>query len=309
MVILPALMIGGALGTAAFCLARLRLPDTGDLGAYRRSLSPLEKFGIAYMKWVGRGVLDLVAIVHKAFAQRIEKSADRLAQLADRPWSVTGAEVVGATAMLPVVAAIVLVFYFHAFAPKKLVGGVVFGTCFAAMLPWLYLTDLRKERSRRMLKAFPNALDLLTLCVEAGMDFTEGMKMLANRCAGMPAATARKRLDYGICKLFSELLSDIQMGVPRAQALRRLAEKTDLLEIRSFATVLSLSDETGGNIGANLRQLASDMRTTRVMRAEEFIAKAPVKMLFPTALFLFPVVFLIVFGPIGLSMLNSMRNL
>ncbi len=298
MVLVPAFMVGGSVGLLAWWVFSLRLPDAHDVGGKRQSLPTSQKILLAYARWLGRG---LIGALGKAGA-RLEASADRLALLADRPAHITGAEVVGACLLAPLAAAAFLILYCGAVAPKITAAALAFGVPLAAALPLLWLRDARGARLRRIRNAFPNALDLLTLTVEAGLDFTEGMKLIANR-----GSADRRRPDYPLSKLFAELLSDIQMGTPRQQALRRLEEKTGLPEIGSFATVLALSDEAGGSIVANLRQLAAEMRNTRLMRAEEFIAKAPVKLVFPIALFLFPVVFLVIFGPIGLQLFENLR--
>jgi tight adherence protein C len=293
------------LGLLAWWTFSLRLPEAGDVtGARRKQLSSGVKTALAYARWMGKGAL---ALLPESIAKKLEAKADKLALLADRPGSITGVEVVGYTVLVPVLVGSFLAAYWSFVAPKYVLPALLLGVPLAAIAPPLYLVDVRNTRVRRLRNAFPNALDLLTLTVEAGMDFTEGMKLIANRCANLPLAAAKKRPDYHICKLFGELLADIQVGVPRNQALHRLEEKTGLPEIGSFATVLALSDETGGSIAVNLRQLAAEMRNTRLMRAEEFIAKAPIKMVFPIALFLFPVVFLVIFGPIGIKLFENLR--
>lgn len=307
MLLIPALILGLSLGLIVYWVFSLTLPKSDEVGVRRQSLPQYQKWMIAHAHRAGRWVLDLLRGSASRFAQELERRADRLALQADRPGAITGIEVVGFTVLIPLVAAGFLVLYAGTFLSDALGPILLVGIPLSGALPFLYLWDLRGDRLRRMRNAFPLALDLLTLCIEAGMDFTEGMKLLANRCAGLPVPVARKRPDYGICKLFAELLQDIQMGTPRNQALQRLEAKTGLPEIGNFATTLSLADETGGSVAENLRRLSGEMRNTRILRAEEHIAKAPVKLVFPIALFLFPVLFLIIFGPIGLSLVESMK--
>jgi len=307
MLIAPAILIGCSVGILAYWVFSLRLPDAGETDPRRGSLPPHLRILFAYARWLGRSALDLL----KGFAPRIalqcEQAADRLSLQADRPGEASGTEVIGLTILAPILTAAFLCFYCGTVLPNALGPALLIGVPLSATLPVLYFRERRAERLQRLRQSFPMALDLLTLCVEAGMDFTEGMKLLANRCSGRPSAVARRRPDYHVCKLFGELLQDIQMGLPRVEALRRMERKTGLPEIGSFATTLSLADETGGSIAENLRTLATEMRNTRVMRAEEHIAKAPVKLAFPIALFLFPVVFLIILGPIGISIAESLR--
>ncbi|MBI2932740.1 MAG: type II secretion system F family protein [Planctomycetes bacterium] len=302
--LVPALMIGISLGLLAYWVFSLRLPEAGDVGTRRKHLPIGLKMALAYAHWLGRSALSLLP---GGFARELEKKADRLALQADRPGQVTGIEVVGYTILVPFLTGVFMVVYWSALAPEYMVMAVMVSVGAGTVAPVLYVWDVRNTRSRRIRNAFPSALDLLSLTVEAGLDFTEGVRLLANRSIGLPVPVARRRHDYHLGKLFAELLADIQVGVPRTQALRKLEEKTGVPEIGSFATVLALADETGGSVALSLRQLASEMRNTRVMRAEEFIAKAPIKMLFPMALFLFPVIFVVIFGPIGLQLAENLR--
>jgi len=307
MLLFPALILGLSLGLLAYWVFSLNLPGTEEVGARRRDLSGLHKWTLAYAHRMGQWALNLLKASSPQWSEGVEKRADRLALHADRPWSVTGVEVVGFSLLLPLAVLPLTGLYLNVVCPDLFLIGMVLALVFCLILPTVLLLRTRNERWRKMWNALPLALDLLTLCIEAGMDFTEGMKLLANRCVGIPLKTAQKRPDYSICKLFAEVLQDIQMGIPRNQALRRLEAKTGLTEVGTLATVLSLADETGGDVAENLRRLSGEMRNSRVMRAEEHIAKAPIKVAFAAILFLFPMVFVVIVGPLGVSLMESMK--
>jgi len=163
----------------------------------------------------------------------------------------------------------------------------VMGFAFAYYYPLLWLRRALKQRHLSIQRALPFVLDLLTLSVEAGMDF---MSALQRNCE-------RRKLD----PLNEELIRmtrEIQMGLPRRVALRNMAVRVDLQDLRAIANALIQADELGVSIGAILRIQSDQMRGRRFDRAEKLANEAPVKMLGPLMLFIFPAVFIILLGPI-----------
>ena len=153
--------------------------------------------------------------------------------------------------------------------------------------PLFWLKRVLANRHLSIQRALPFVLDLLTLSVEAGMDF---MSALQRNCE-------RRRLD----PLNEELIRmtrEIQVGIPRRVALRNMAQRVDLADLRSVTHALIQADELGVSIGAILRIQSDQMRSRRFDRAEKLANEAPVKMLFPLMLFIFPAVFIILLGPI-----------
>jgi pilus assembly protein TadC len=154
-------------------------------------------------------------------------------------------------------------------------------------LPELWLSAAIRRRHASIMKALPFVLDLLTLSVEAGMDF---MSALQRNCNS-------RRLD----PLNEELLrmtKEIQVGVSRKEALRSMAERVRQSDLSSVAFSLVQADELGVSIGAILRIQSEQMRSRRFDRAERLAAEAPVKMLFPLMMCIFPAVFIILLGPV-----------
>lgn len=153
--------------------------------------------------------------------------------------------------------------------------------------PLLWLRRTLNIRHQAILRALPFVLDLLTLSVEAGMDF---MSALQRSCE-------HRKLD----PLNEELIRmtrEIQVGTPRRTALRNLAQRVDLPDLRTLTTALIQADELGVSIGYILRIQAEQMRSRRFARAEKLANEAPVKMLGPLMLFIFPAVFIILLGPV-----------
>lgn len=161
------------------------------------------------------------------------------------------------------------------------------GLAFFYCYPLLWLRRTLRSRHQSIQRALPFVLDLLTLSVEAGMDF---MSALQRNCE-------RRRLDP-LNEELIRMIREIQVGIPRRVALRNMAQRVDLADLRSVAHALIQADELGVSIGAILRIQSDQMRSRRFDRAEKLANEAPVKMLGPLMLFIFPAVFIILLGPI-----------
>ncbi|MEJ5358005.1 MAG: type II secretion system F family protein [Desulfobacterales bacterium] len=159
-------------------------------------------------------------------------------------------------------------------------------------LPDLYLRQKADSRREKILRALPDALDLLVICVEAGM--------------GLDAAIAKvsQELKLGAPELADELHFmnlELRAGKKRTDALRHLAERTHLDEIRSLATLLIQTDKFGTSMADALRVYSDSYRTRRYQKAEELAAKLPVKMVLPLLFCIFPSLFLVILGPAAIN--------
>jgi len=180
------------------------------------------------------------------------------------------------------------------FASNALLLGLL-GVFWFYVYPLVWLRGTLKRRHFDILRALPFVLDLLTLSVEAGMDF---MSALQRNCA-------RRRMDA----LNEELLRmthEIQVGVPRRVALRNMADRVRQPDLRSVAHALVQADELGVSIGTILRIQSDLLRGRRFDRAEKLANEAPVKMLGPLMLCIFPAVFVILLGPLVMKSLGGL---
>ena len=163
----------------------------------------------------------------------------------------------------------------------------ILGIALFAIQPSSWINRTIKRRHGSIQKAMPFLIDLLTLSVEAGVDF---MNALQRSIDG-------RKMDA----LTEELIRvnhEIQLGTPRKTALRNLATRVDMPDMRSFTSALIQADELGVSIGTILRIQSDQMRQKRFDRAERLANEAPVKMLFPLMVFIFPAVFIILLAPI-----------
>ena len=139
----------------------------------------------------------------------------------------------------------------------------------------------------------PDALDLLTICVEAGLGFDAAMKKV------------NEKWDNELSLAFGRTLQEMQLGKLRRDALRDMSDRMGVAEMQSFVAAIIQSEQLGVSMAKVLRIQADDMRVRRRQRAEEEAQKAPIKMLFPMALLIFPTIMILLLGPAALLLLRS----
>jgi len=159
--------------------------------------------------------------------------------------------------------------------------------------PLMWLRGRLRRRQDDIRTELPYAIDLLTISVEAGLDFTEALARIARKLGVSPLA-----FELG------QTLRDIQLGRTRVQALRHLSQRVELSELNSLTSALIQADELGASLGPILRIQSDFLRTRRSQRAEKLAMEAPVKILLPLVLFIFPTIFIMIFGPIALKFLR-----
>jgi tight adherence protein C len=154
-----------------------------------------------------------------------------------------------------------------------------------------FVVGSRARKRRDQIRAqLPDALDLLAVSVEAGMGFDGAISKLIDH------------MDGALAEEFGLTLNEIRIGESRQDALKKLAARTDTAEIAGFTRAIIQADQLGISLGRILRVQATDTRQRRQAAAEEKAMKAPIKMLFPTVLFIFPAMFLVILGPAFLNL-------
>ncbi|WP_322797684.1 type II secretion system F family protein [Thermoflexus sp.] len=151
--------------------------------------------------------------------------------------------------------------------------------------PMLWLNQQIARRKKEILKTLPDALDLLVICVEAGLGFDAAMKRVA------------ERWNNELGKAFGRVLQEIALGRSRKDALRDMAARVDLPEMTTFVAAIIQAEQLGVSIAKVLHIQADQMRLRRRQRAEELARQAPIKMLFPLVFLIFPAIFVVLLGP------------
>jgi tight adherence protein C len=160
-------------------------------------------------------------------------------------------------------------------------------------LPWMMLRSMVDRRKDAIIKKLPDALDLMTICVDAGLTFNAAMQKVD------------EKWDDPLANEFGRVIHEMQLGKSRRQSLRDMSDRMDVPDATSFIAAVLQADQLGVGIGKILRIQSEQMRVRRRQRAEEKAQQAPVKMLFPMVFLIFPSIFVVLLGPAGFQMLRS----
>ena len=178
-----------------------------------------------------------------------------------------------------------------------------FAALWFAALGWIaptfYVGARVKRRQKEIVKALPDALDLLVVCVEAGLGLNQAIVRVS------------EEINH-VSQLMSDQLAlvnlEIRAGTPRDEALRNLGERTGVPDVQSLVTMLIQTDRFGTSIAQALRVHADTMRTKRRQRAEEAAAKTTIKLVFPLVLFIFPTMFVVILAPALIRIVRTLEK-
>lgn len=178
--------------------------------------------------------------------------------------------------------------------PDMLVFWACMGFAVGYMMPEFWLKGKIKKVKAKIVRELPDAIDLLTLCVNAGLDFMLALKWIIEKSP--PSVMMNE---------FNTVMQEINLGKTRRDAIKDLALKYELPDLSTLARTLIQADKMGTSVAEALNILAEDMRLARFRRGEQLALKAPLKMLVPLLLFIFPVVGVLVAGPIFLDFVQN----
>ena len=196
-----------------------------------------------------------------------------------------------------VVGAIVIISMVPTLQGSNLIIWVLAGGAVFWMLPAGFLRRKIRLRQKEIQIALPDALDMLVICVEAGLGLNQALVRVSEEVETMSPVLSE---ELQIVNL------EMRAGTPREDALRNLGERTDVPDLRSLATMLIQTDRFGTSIAQALRVHSDTLRTKRRQRAEEAAAKTTIKMVPPLVFFIFPAIFVVVLGPAMLHLMNEL---
>lgn len=176
----------------------------------------------------------------------------------------------------------------------------VWGAVLGWVAPTFILAAQANRRKKEILRALPDALDLMVVCVEAGLGLNQALQRVADEISFLSPTLGEQ---LGLVNL------EIRAGTAREDALRNLATRTDLDDVRSLTTVLVQTERFGTSVAQALRTHSDTLRTKRRQRVEEASAKTAIKMLFPLVFCIFPALFLVILGPGILTALKVLGGL
>lgn len=172
--------------------------------------------------------------------------------------------------------------------------GLLAGLLLALLWPPLWLRDRRQQREQELLRALPFYLDLMTLCVEAGLNLHGALEQAVTQGPRGPLRTE-----------FQKVLRDLRAGRPRQDSLQTLADRVSQPAVARLCQAINQSEQSGSRLGPVLRAQADQRRQERFQRAEKRALEAPVKMLLPLIAFIFPCTFLVLMFPIAVRIMQS----
>lgn len=219
-------------------------------------------------------------------------------------YAINPAQFMAARILCALVASAVFYWILGSFDPVKFGGSqlgeslyvqaVVFGALLGWLYPTIWLRDRIQSMRRDLLKSLPFYLDIITLCVEAGLNLQGAMNQAVLKG---PKGVLREE--------FQRVLRDVRAGKPRAEAMRNMAARLNEVPITNFISAIIQAEYVGMSLGPVLRAQADQQRSERFLRAEKLAMEAPVKMLLPLIAFIFPCTFIVLFFPIAVKFLES----
>jgi tight adherence protein C len=171
-----------------------------------------------------------------------------------------------------------------------ILGGLAF---IGFYMPFYIVNSRAKQRQHAIIKSLPDAFDLITTCVEAGLGLDAALSRVAEKVQGPFAAE------------LSRSLREIALGKTRRDALKELGDRTQVPDLMQFTNAVIQAEAMGSSIGQVLRVQSDQLRVRRRQRAEEQAYKAPVKMLFPLVICIFPTLFIVILGPAIITIMNG----
>src|SRR5258708_34731294 len=223
----------------------------------------------------------------------VSGSLQRRLDLAGNPASWAADRILAMKGLgLIVGAALGVLLGFH--SPALAIVYAAIGAVCLFFLPDVLLYNMGIKRQEAILSGLPDALDMLTVCVEAGLGFDGALAQVARNTRGP------------LAEEFARTLQEMQIGLSRAQALRGMVARTTVPELRSFVGALVQAGELGIPVARVLREQTAEMRIRRRQRAEDRPQKGPVKIMFPLVVCLFPALLVIIVGPGVISIAHSL---
>lgn len=172
---------------------------------------------------------------------------------------------------------------------------ILTGGVFGWLIPDIILNSKIRVRKEQIEKQLPDVLDLLTVCIEAGLGFDGAMMKVVEKYKGVLADG------------FAQVLDETRMGKPRRQSLRDMADRLNVDDLSSFVGSVIMAEQLGIRIGNVMRMQAGGIRQKRRQKIEEMAMKAPVKMLIPMVMFIFPAIFVVLLGPAVIQIMRAFK--
>jgi len=304
--ILGALLLIGAIAVVAVSLRRNPQGEEDDplqarLAEFiqRGDVTSLEEIELS-QPFAERVLIPLINRVGTFSArftpQKVIQDTARKLELAGNPWPVDAPTFLAIRFILAVVVGGLIIALVltnpsgYASDNFMYIGGAILGGFY---LPQIMLSTKITQRQKEIRKAMPDALDLLTICVEAGLGFDAAMSKVA------------EKWETELSLAFARVIREVQLGKVRREALKDMSDRLGIAEMTSFVAAIIQSEQLGVSMAKVLRIQSDQMRVKRRQRAEEEAHKSPIKMIIPMALLIFPTIIIIILTPAAIQIMGS----
>jgi tight adherence protein C len=299
-----AVLLGGAVIMVFVGLAIPRSSDQvqarlAEYGTRTRTLEEIEleqPFSERVIQPIFRGIAGLLT---RLTPGQSAEATERNLEKAGRPFGWSSTEFLGARGVCAILFAI-LPFLILGLMGIPWIQRLLFtalGAGLGFFLPLLWLRQRISSRQNNVRKSLPDALDLLTICVEAGLGFDAALSRVV------------EKWDNDLSIEFARVITEMRMGKLRREALRDMADRVDVSDITAFVAAIIQADQLGVSIAKVLRVQSDQMRLRRRQRAEEEAHRATIKILFPLAFLIFPSLFIVLLGPAVPNLIAVFGNL
>ena len=284
-VLIP-LLVGGALLLAVYAVSQLRSEVPSEDREYMDPLPPILRMVWPLVRFLEFHVCAFIP------SKALERTHEKLQKTG--VGYLIGAEQFFAIRLLSVLACFGLVYYMQVMLKKESAEMLVAAILMGFFFPSVWLGDVQAKRLKAVQKTLPVYLDFITMAVEAGLNMTGAINQAMDK--GPPGPLRHE---------FFLVVRDLRSGLSRSEALRRMDVRLHMAEITSFVGTVIQAERMGARIGAALRAQSEQRRTERFQRAEKLAMEAPVKLIGPLMMFIFPVTFIVLFFPIISKFMNS----
>lgn len=241
----------------------------------------------------------LVGYLGRLTPQRNLEKIQHMLEVAGRPNNWTVADLTGLRVVCAIVLAL-LIFALFLLGDLRLSSRLfltIVGGALGYYLPILWLSNRAQQRKKEILSALPDGLDMLNICVGAGLGFDAALSRVG------------ERWQTALAHEFNRVVAEMRLGKPRRQALLAMAERTEVPDVENFVATIIQADQLGVSIAKVLRTQAEHMRIKRRQRAEELARQATIKLLFPLVFLIFPALLVVLLGPAVPQLVRTLGGL
>jgi tight adherence protein C len=301
-----AILMGGAIALffVGFGFVRATTPTADSLAermnTYATRATPLSLEELELQaSFLDRGIKPLLQnfsrLVMRFAPDRMLKTAELKLARAGNPNGWNAADFMGVRGLAALICGVVPAIFLFATGRDlwQAIGITAFFVFFGFYMPNVWLDGKIRARQKEIQNALPDALDMMTVCVEAGLGFDAALQKVADKWSNE------------LSRAFERVTQEFRLGRSRREALRDMSDRIDVDDLSAFVAAVLQADQLGVSMSKVLRIQSEQMRVRRRQRAEEQAQKAPIKMLFPMVFLIFPALFVVLLGPAALTLMDT----